>query len=144
MIDKREIKIFEKCGSYCIDKEKARDLYILLKASILMDRIVKRIDLDFAHVTLMSSEFMFEFIGRLLKDFEASRLLSIINIINCKKTMKDSIFFTIEHYDRYFNDEEYKKKIDKAFGTNNKKKEENDATTKESKKRPGRSKKITV
>jgi hypothetical protein len=116
-----KISMYDRCKDrYCLDESIARELYIKILSVMSIKNVMKEIILDFSRIDIVSSDFFYHMIGRLLKDYTSDQVSSVVKIINAKKTTQSSFLFTLEHYNRYFRDSDYKQKIDEAFGVNKK------------------------
>ena len=128
------IRLNEKFTPYCINKEHARNLNILL--STTLKRKKETATIDFSRIRVLSSDFMFESIGKLTKSFTPDVIGNRIQFVNTTKNQKDLIMFTLEFYNRYYRDDEYKHIIDDHFGIIDDIKKEKSGGSKGTKNRP--------
>ena len=103
----------ERLGEYCLSREQGRNLYVVLKAALKMKDII---EVDFSSVRLTSSDFLEDCIGYLLKDFNKKAIYTYIKFTHLTPPIERSIKFNIDHYYKYYRDEQYRYVIDAAFG----------------------------
>ena len=108
-----KIHLQEKFGFYCLYREEGRSLYLLLRAAIKMK---DTLEVNFNLIRTVSSDFLEESVGKLMKEFGKKQIYTYIKFMNLTENQERSIKFTIDFYYKYYHDEEYRYIIDAAFG----------------------------
>jgi len=108
--------VLERLGEYCLHREQGRNLYVVLKAALKMKDVI---EVDFSFVRLTSSDFLEESIGLLLKDFNKKAIYTYLKFTHVSPQIERAIKFDIDHYYKYYRDEQYRYVIDAAFGKTN-------------------------
>lgn len=104
-----KIHLADRFGKYCITKIQGRSLYLLMVAAIKMEDVL---EINMSRVLVISSDFLEESIGEIMRIFTKKQVYSYIKFLNSKSIDEQSIQFSIEFYHKYHRDSNYRKLVD--------------------------------
>ncbi len=112
---------------YCLSANQGKTLYFLLNTSLKKGI---KIEINFFAVRVLSSDFLEESIGKLMKYYNKNQIYSNIKFSGLNKNQERSIKFTVDFYYKYHRDKKYREIIDLAFNKKDKKQDYNVETKK--------------